>query len=136
MADIPTRSGPPPAGVTTLASPYGHDETVRRLEAELAGRGIQVFARIDHTANASAVGLVLPPTLVVIFGSAQTGTPLMAQAPGLALDLPLRILIASTPTGVTVSYHDPAAMAAPYGLTADDVRPLHAVAVIAAAVVA
>jgi len=136
MADIATGGGPAPAGVTALPSPYGFAETVERLESELKSRGVQVFARIDHAANASAVGLVLPPTLVVVFGNAQGGTPLMAQAPGLALDLPLRILVASTPTGVTVSYHDPVAMAAPYGLTAEDVRPLHAVAVIAAAVVA
>src|SRR5207244_8544172 len=95
------------AGVVTLASPYPFAETRDRLDAELKSRGVQVFARIDHSANASAAGLVLPPTLVVIFGNAQAGTPLMAQAPGLALDLPLRILLTETPTGVTVSYHDP-----------------------------
>ena len=120
---------------TTLPSPHDFPETVRRLEAELTSRGVQVFTRIDHAANASAAGLVLPPTLVVIFGNAAAGTPLMARAPGFALDLPLRILVTETPTGVTVSYHEPAALAEPYGLTAEDVRPLQAVAVIAAAVV-
>jgi uncharacterized protein (DUF302 family) len=123
--------------IVSHPSPYGFAETVERLDAELSARGVPVFARIDHAANATAAGLSLPPTLVVIFGNARAGTPLMARAPGFALDLPLRILIGADGDGrVTVSHHDPVAMAAPYGLTAEDVAPLQAVAVIATAVVA
>jgi uncharacterized protein (DUF302 family) len=121
-------------GIVSLPSPHSFAETVERLEAELASRGIPVFARIDHAANAANAGLSMPPTLVVLFGNARAGTPLMNRAPDFALDLPLRILIRSAPDGVTVSYHDPAAMAEPYGLSASDVAPLQAVALIAGAV--
>jgi uncharacterized protein (DUF302 family) len=122
------------AATVTLPSPHSFTETVQRLDAELAARGIPVFARIDHAANAAAAGLSMPPTLVVVFGNARAGTPLMERAPDLALDLPLRILIRTAPAGVVVSYHDPAAMAEPYGLSAADVKPLQAITQIAAAV--
>jgi uncharacterized protein (DUF302 family) len=36
-----------------------------------------VFARIDHAGGASAVGMSLDPTEVLIFGNARGGTPLM-----------------------------------------------------------
>jgi quercetin dioxygenase-like cupin family protein len=58
----------------------------------------------------------------------------MQRAPGLALDLPLRILIRADESGaVFVDYHDPETLVEPYGL---DSAPLQAVAVIAAAVAA
>jgi uncharacterized protein (DUF302 family) len=120
--------------IVALPSPHSFTETVQRLDAELAARGIPVFARIDHAANATAVGLSMPPTLVVVFGNPHAGTPLMQRAPGLALDLPLRLLIRTTPDGVVVSYHDPTAMAAPYGLSPSDAAPLQAIVQIAAAV--
>jgi uncharacterized protein (DUF302 family) len=121
-------------GIVALPSPHSFTETVQRLDAELAARGVPVFARIDHAANAYAAGLSMPPTLVVIFGNARAGTPLMKRAPGLALDLPLRILIRTAPEGVMVSYHDPAAMAEPYGLSTSEVSPLQAIAQIAASI--
>jgi uncharacterized protein (DUF302 family)/quercetin dioxygenase-like cupin family protein len=123
--------------MTSLESAHDFATTRARLDAELAARGLEVFARIDHAANAAAAGLAMPPALVVIFGNARAGTPLMVRAPALALDLPLRILIRADESGaVHVGYHDPAELVAPYGLTAEDAAPLHAVAVIAAAVAA
>lgn len=120
--------------MTTVRSASDFDTTRARLLHELAERGIEVFARIDHAANAAAAGLSMPPAEVVIFGNAQAGTPLMLRAPELALDLPLRILIRADESGaVFVSYHDPASIVAPYGLTAADAASLHAVAVLAAA---
>jgi uncharacterized protein (DUF302 family) len=117
-----------------LRSPHDFGTTVRRLDAELAARGVEVFGRIDHAANAAAAGLSMPPTLVVVFGNARGGTPLMLKAPGLALDLPLRILVREDADGVVVSYRDPAALVEPYGLSAADAAPLRAVAAIAGAV--
>ncbi len=42
-----------------------------RLVAEVEARGMTVFARIDHAAGARAVGLVLRPTELLIFGHAK-----------------------------------------------------------------
>ncbi len=123
--------------MTTVRSAHDFATTRARLDAELAARGVEVFARIDHAANAAAAGLSLLPALVVIFGNARAGTPLMQRAPGLALDLPLRILIRADEAGaVEISYHDPEKLIEPYGLAPADAAPLRAVAVIAAAVAA
>src|ERR1700754_1286131 len=68
-----------------------YQQTVARLERELANRGLDVFARIDHAANARTVGLRMPATLVITSGSRLAATPLMVETPDLALDLPLRV---------------------------------------------
>ena len=49
------------------------------------------------------------PTKLLIFGSPKAGTPLMVASPSIAIDLPLKILIAEDAAGkVWVSYNAPA----------------------------
>ncbi len=123
-----------PPDVIELASGLSFASAVDRLDQRLLGlaeQGLVIFARIDHQANAAGVGLALPPTLVVIFGSARAGTPLMVRRPSLALDLPLRILIRESGGGTVVAYHDPARMIEAYGLGESEAVPLQAVAAIA-----
>ena len=79
--------------LVTLPSAHGVPETVARLKALLAQRGIEVFAHIDHAAGARAVGLPLRPTQVLIFGNPKAGTPLMQSRQTVGLDLPLRALV-------------------------------------------
>jgi len=76
-----------------LSSAHGVTETVERLKALLAQKGIEVFAHIDHAAGARKVGLPLRPTQVLIFGNPKTGTPLMQSQQTIGLDLPLRVLV-------------------------------------------
>lgn len=82
-----------------LLSPYSVAETVDRLYKILVQRGLAVFARIDHSGAAAAVGLEMPPTQVLIFGNAKSGTPIMVAAPTAAIDLPLKALIWEDPEG-------------------------------------
>ncbi len=81
------------ADLVTLPSAHGTTETVERLKALLARKGIEVFAHIDHAAGAKKVGLPLRPTQVLIFGNPQAGTPLMQDQQTIGLDLPLRAVI-------------------------------------------
>ncbi len=72
----------------------------------LSRHGMTVFARIDHSAGAAAVGLSMPPATVLIEGHPRGGTPAMLAAPTLALDLPLRVLVRQDETGATrVAFH-------------------------------
>ena len=64
-------------GLITLPSAHGAKATADRLAAEIAAKGMTVFARIDHAAGAKEVGMALRPTEVLIFGNAKGGTPLM-----------------------------------------------------------
>ena len=83
----------PPLGLVTMPSPHGPEETLNRLEAELASRGLTVFAWIDHAARAEAIGLALQPTELLIFGGARSRTPLMQAARTIGVDLPLPTLV-------------------------------------------
>ena len=86
-------------GLVQVASHYSVDETLRRLEAAFAEKGLRVFAVIDHSGAAEKIGLKMRPTKVVIFGSPKGGTPLMVAAPSLAIDLPLKALVAEDADG-------------------------------------
>ena len=95
-------------GLLQVASKYSVDETVQRLESVLAERGIRVFALIDHSGEAEKVGMKMRPTKLVIFGNPKGGTPVMVAAPSVAIDLPLKALVAEDAAGkVWVSYNSP-----------------------------
>jgi uncharacterized protein (DUF302 family) len=97
----------PQAGLVKVASRYSVDETVQRLTRAFTEKGMQIFAVIDHSGEAAKVGLKMPATKVVIFGSPKGGTPLMLAAPSLAIDLPLKALVAEDANGKTsVTYND------------------------------
>src|SRR5271155_2086864 len=95
-------------GLTQVPSPYSVDETVQRLHSILAGRGLQLFALVDHSGEAAKVGLKMPPTKLLIFGSPKGGTPVMLAAPTIAIDLPLKALAWQDETGrVWLSFNSP-----------------------------
>jgi uncharacterized protein (DUF302 family) len=94
------------AGLVTLSSAHTAAETVERLKALLANKGIHLFAHIDHAAEAKKVGLRLRPTQVLIFGNPQAGTSLMQSQQTIGLDLPLRALVWEDEAGkVWLTYH-------------------------------
>jgi uncharacterized protein (DUF302 family) len=117
------------AGLITVASCYGPDETTNRLEAEIKARGLAIFARVDHAAGAERAGLALRPTEVLTFGNAQAGTPLMQANQTIGIDLPLRVLVWQDGAGKTwLSYNDPAWLADRHGIGAEADRTIAALA--------
>ncbi len=122
MSDQHSQPGPSDGTLTrggeviTKVSSSSVGETVARLTEVVAARGMKVFAVIDHSGEASDVGLDLRDTKVIMFGSPQAGTPVMVAEPLAALDLPLKVLIWSDGNQTKVSYTAPAALAARYGL--------------------
>ena len=122
--------------VVTKASAGTVAETVDRLTALLAARGLKVFDVIDHSGEAAANGLELRDTKVVIFGSPAAGTPVMEAAPLAALDLPLKVLVWDDGGATKVSYTAPAALAERYGLSDDLAARLAGIEALVDAVVA
>ena len=95
-------------GLTTIPSHFGPKETMDRLEAEIRAQRMTLFARIDHAAGATEVGLTLRPTELIIFGNARGGTPLMQAAQTIGIDLPLKALVWEDAAGKTwISYNEP-----------------------------
>lgn len=92
-------------------------DTVNRLTGLVEGKGIKVFAVIDHSGEAERVGLKLRDTKLVVFGSPKAGTPVMVAAPLAALDLPLKILVWADDGQTRVSYTAPNTLAARYDLS-------------------
>jgi uncharacterized protein (DUF302 family)/uncharacterized membrane protein YidH (DUF202 family) len=80
-------------GITDKRSNHSVDETVKKLKDLLEGKGVTLFALVDHSGEAAKAGLTMRPTKLLIFGSPKAGTPLMLAAPRIAIDLPLKVLV-------------------------------------------
>lgn len=104
-------------GLVTIQSSLPTRATVETLTAALVSRGLAVFARVDHAANAASVGLSLRPTEVVIFGNPEGGTALMQDRQTSGIDLPLKVLVWEDAGGKTwLTYNDPEWIARRHGL--------------------
>ena len=113
-----TSTIPPSAeGVITKLSPFSVEETLQHFQEAMQSKGMTVFARIDHSDEATKVGLKMQEAHVLIFGNPKGGTPLMIASPLLALDLPLKILVWQSSDGhVWVSYTDVSYLATRYAI--------------------
>jgi uncharacterized protein (DUF302 family) len=97
------------SGIIEIPSNQSVDQTVDALKKILAAKGVILFALVDHSGEAQKVGMIMPPTKLLIFGSPKAGTPIMLAAPSSALDLPLKILVREDTNGkVWISYNSPA----------------------------
>lgn len=122
-----------PNGIAEIPSNHSFDETVDRLKSILQSKGITLFAVVDHSGEAAKVGMTMPPTKLLIFGNPKGGTPLMLAVPSIAIDLPLKILIAEDRQGqVSLSYNTPEYLAERHALPADLIKNIAVVAGLAA----
>jgi uncharacterized protein (DUF302 family)/uncharacterized membrane protein YidH (DUF202 family) len=122
-------------GILNKESNYSVEETLERLKRALEAKGVAIFAIIDHSGEAAKVGLKMPPTKLLIFGSPKAGTPLMLAAPSSAIDLPLKILIWEDREGkVWVSYNSPTYLQERHGLPHELLQNIAAVELLASAV--
>jgi len=107
-------------GIVDKPSNHSVDQTVEKLKNILQSKGVMLFALVDHSGEAEKVGMKMPPTKLLIFGSPKAGTPLMQAAPSIAIDLPLKILVWEDAQGKTwVSYNSPAYLQQRHGLPAE-----------------
>src|SRR5580658_5903370 len=110
-------NGNQPSGIVSLPSSHSVDETVEKLKTLLRAKEVTLFALVDHSGEAAKVGMKMPSTKLLIFGSPKGGTPLMLAAPSIAIDLPLKILVAEDAQGkVWISYNSPEYLKQRHGL--------------------
>jgi uncharacterized protein (DUF302 family) len=104
-------------GLITVRCERPVRETVDRLAEVVAAAGLTVFGRVDHGGNATAVGLELRPTELLIFGNPLGGTPLMQDQQTAGIDLPVKALIWEDADGtVWLTYNDAEWLAQRHGL--------------------
>ena len=105
------------SGIVRIESHHSVGETVAKLQGILQTKGVKLFTVVDHSGEAASAGLQMPNTKLLIFGNPKAGTPLMLAAPSVALDLPLKILVAEDASGKTwISYNAPGYLQARHGL--------------------
>jgi uncharacterized protein (DUF302 family) len=105
------------SGIVDVPSHHSVNQTVERLKGILDAKGVTLFALVDHSGEAEKVGMKMPPTKLLIFGSPKAGTPVMLTAPSIAIDLPLKVLVWEDSSGnVWISYNSPAYLQERHGV--------------------
>lgn len=95
-------------GVVIVKSNYNILHTVDRFKTIVEKKGMKIVAHIKHSDAAKKIGVNLPPTELIIFGNPKIGSPLMACARSIALDLPQKMLIWQDRAGQAwLSYNNP-----------------------------
>jgi uncharacterized protein (DUF302 family) len=120
-------------GIVSLTSKHSVSETVERLKEALRDKGIALFAVIDHSGEAEAVGITMRDTKLLIFGSPRAGTPVMLVAPTSAIDLPLKALVwEDAQRQVYLSYNDLSYIAERHAIPANLLANLAGIKILAA----
>ncbi len=112
-------------GLLTVRSDYSAAESSQRIQQALAAKGLKVFSVIDHQGEAREQKLDMPAAVVIVFGNPKLGTPMMKQAPTLAIDLPSKVLVWEDAQGaVFVSMNTAQYLGARHHLPAEAYAPL------------
>lgn len=94
-------------GVVTFKSRYSINETVKRIKADVAEKGIMLFDDIDQAKLGNAAGNTVRPSRLILFGNPALGTTFLTANPSSSLDWPVRVLVYQTKDGsVNVAYND------------------------------
>jgi len=120
-------------GIITKTANCTVEEAVNKIKSLLVIRGITLFAVIDHSGEAETAGLKMPDTKLVIFGNPKGGTPLMLASPSVAIDLPLKLLVAEDANGrCSISYNRPQYLQQRHRLSDDLIQNIAIIEVLAA----
>jgi uncharacterized protein (DUF302 family) len=112
-------------------------EVLRRVQSLAQARGLTIFAHIDFSGDAERLGLAMLPTGLIILGNPKAGTPLIATAPTVAIDLPLKMLAWQDAEGhAWVAYNEPEYIQARHGFPAELTKNIAAIGVLAQAAAA
>ena len=95
------------SGIVRVKSAYSVPETVARLKADVASKGIRFFEEIDQAKLAADAGVKLRPSTLLVFGNPPLGTLFIRSNPLAGLDWPVRLLVFEDEQGqVWTAYTD------------------------------
>ena len=105
-AAVPVASAPA-NGVIKQQSDFGFDETVARIKADVATKGIRFFDEIDQTKLGESAKLPINRSTLLLFGNPPLGVQFLQSNPVAGLDWPVRMLVTQDDDGsVWVSWTD------------------------------
>ncbi|HEU0204597.1 MAG TPA: DUF302 domain-containing protein [Burkholderiaceae bacterium] len=86
-------------GVVRVRSAYSVEESVNRIKADIAAKGILFFSAIDQAKLAADAGVKLRPSTLLIFGNPALGSQFITSKPESGLDWPVRLLVQQDDAG-------------------------------------
>lgn len=94
-------------GVIRVKSAYGMDETIARIRADIAAKGILFFSAVDQSKLAADAGIKLNPSTLLTFGNPPLGAQFLTAKATSGLDWPVRLLVHQDDDGtVWAAYTD------------------------------
>lgn len=94
-------------GVIRVKSAYGMDETIARIRADIAAKGILFFSAVDQSKLAADAGIKLNPSTLLTFGNPPLGAQFLTASATSGLDWPVRLLVHQDDSGtVWAAYTD------------------------------
>jgi uncharacterized protein (DUF302 family) len=108
-------------GIIKVKSAHPMAETVAKLKADIASKGIKFFDEIDQATLAGDAGVKLRPSTLLVFGNPPLGTQFITAKPEAGLDWPVRLLVFENQQGeVWLAYTDFAWIARRHGISTRD----------------
>lgn len=108
-------------GIVRVASAYPFAETIERVKADIAAKGILFFQAIDQAKLAADAGIKLNRSTLLVFGNPPLGTLFITAKPQAGLDWPVRLLVQQDEQGeVWLTYTDFAWIARRHRITNRD----------------
>lgn len=94
-------------GVMRVKSAYGIDETVSRIKADIAAKGIMFFTEIDQAQLGAGAKIAIRPSRLLLFGNPPLGIQFLSANPYAGLDWPVRMLVLQEADGsVSIAWTD------------------------------
>jgi len=87
------------SGVVRVKSAYPMEESIARVKADIAAKGITFFNEIDQSALAAKNGIQLRRSTLLEFGNPALGTQFVTGNPDAGLDWPVRLLFTQDDSG-------------------------------------
>ena len=118
VAQAVAAAQPPDDGIVKVKSAYSVDESVKRIKADIAAKGIVFFMAVDQAQLAADAGMKLRPSTLLVFGNPALGTQFITSKAESGLDWPVRLLVYQDEAGnVWATYTDFAWIARRHGIT-------------------
>lgn len=94
-------------GIVRVKVDYALPEAVKRMQQDIATKGIMLFATIDQAKLAADKGIALPPSTLLVFGNPALGSQFITSRAQAGLDWPVRVLVQEDESGqVWAAYSD------------------------------
>lgn len=99
VSPLASAQTPGPDGIIKVKSAYPVGETIARIKADIAKKGIQFFSEVDQAKLAAGAGIALHPSTLLTFGNPPLGVQFITAKPEAGLDWPVRLLVQQDANG-------------------------------------